>query len=130
RFALPGARVDGSWDAFHEAFSRESGMPLRSAEHVLRIYVARAREVLAKAGGAELRDVFDPWSGAIAAEIRWAFEKEGARTLTDIIARRTMTGLGPDAGRKAAAAAAAIGRSALGWDAARAQTELEGHRDL
>jgi glycerol-3-phosphate dehydrogenase len=129
RFALPGGRANGSWDAFHEAFSRESGLSVRSAEHMLRIYGAHAPEVLAMAGGSEMRSVFDPWSGAIAAEIRWAFEKEDARTLTDIIARRTMIGLGPDAGLKAAAAAAAIGRSVLGWDAARAQTELEGYRD-
>jgi glycerol-3-phosphate dehydrogenase len=129
RVALPGGRANGSWDAFEEAFSRESGLSAQSTEHLLRVYGSCAPAVLAMATDAELRHVFDPWSGAIVAEIRWAVEKEGARTLADIIARRTMTGLGPDAGLAAAAATAAMGRSLFGWDAARAEIELARYRD-
>ena len=39
-----------------------------------------------------------------------------ARTLIDVIARRTMVGLGPDAGIGADAAAAKVARDTLGWD--------------
>ena len=80
--------------------------PRRTDEHLLRVYGARAPEVLASASTPELREVFDPLTGAIAAEVLWAYHEEGARTLADVIARRTMIGLGPDAGIGADIAAA------------------------
>ncbi len=95
---LPGGRTDLPWGEFAASFARTSGLPRQTVEHLLRVYGARAPEVLATASTPELREVFDPFTGAIAAEVPWAYHEEGARTLIDVIARRTMVGLGPDAG--------------------------------
>jgi len=125
---LPGGRTDLAWSEFAVAFARASGLPRRTAEHLLRVYGARAPEVLATASTPELREVFDPFTGAIAAEVPWAYHEEGARTLSDVIGRRTMTGLGPDAGIGADVAAAKIARDTLGWDAAKVDAEVDAYR--
>jgi glycerol-3-phosphate dehydrogenase len=125
---LPGGRTDLPWGDFAATFARESGLSRRTVEHLLRVYGARAPEVLASASTPELRQVFDPFTGAIAAEVPWAYHEEGARTLTDVIARRTMVGLGPDAGIGADVAAAKIGREAFGWDIAKLDAEVDAYR--
>jgi glycerol-3-phosphate dehydrogenase len=125
---LPGGRTDVAWGEFAGSFARTSCLPRRTVEHLLRVYGARAPEVLATAATPELRQVFDPFTGAIAAEVPWAYHEEGARTLTDVIARRTMTGLGPDAGIGADVAAAKIARNTLGWDAAKVEAEVDAYR--
>jgi glycerol-3-phosphate dehydrogenase len=125
---LPGGRTDLPWSDFAASFARGSGLRRRTVEHLLRVYGARAPEVLASASTPELREVFDPITGAIAAEVPWAYNEEGARTLVDVIARRTMVGLGPDAGIGADAAAAKIARDALGWDTAKIDAEVDAYR--
>ncbi|MCC2628019.1 MAG: dependent oxidoreductase [Thermomicrobiales bacterium] len=125
---LPGGRTDLAWDDFAAGFARASGLRRRTVEHLLRVYGARAPEVLATASTPDLREVFDPITGAIGAEVPWAFHEEGARTLVDVIARRTMTGLGPDAGIGADIVAARIARDTLGWDAAKADAEVDAYR--
>jgi glycerol-3-phosphate dehydrogenase len=125
---LPGGRTDLSWGDFAATFARGSGLSRRTVEHLLRVYGARAPEVLASASTPELREVFDPFTGAIAAEVPWAYHEEGARTLTDVIARRTMVGLGPDAGIGADVAAAKIARNAHGWDTAKLDAEVAAYR--
>jgi glycerol-3-phosphate dehydrogenase len=126
--SLPGGRTDLAWGEFAASFARESGLPRRTVEHLLRVYGARAPEVLATATTPDLREVFDPLTGAIATEVLWAFREEGARTLADVIARRTMTGLGPDAGIGADVAAAKIARDTLGWDAGKVDMEVDAYR--
>ena len=125
---LPGGRTEQAWGDFAVDFARKSGLRRRTVEHLLRVYGARAPEVLATASTPNLREVFDPLTGAIAAEVPWAFHEEGARTLADVIARRTMTGLGPDAGIGADVAAARIARDTLDWDAAKADAEVNAYR--
>jgi glycerol-3-phosphate dehydrogenase len=125
---LPGGRTDLPWDDFAVSFARASGLPRQTVEHLLRVYGARAPELLASASTPELRQVFDPFTGAIAAEVPWAYQEEGARTLADVIARRTMVGLGPDAGIGADVAAAKIARNALGWDSAKLDAEVDAYR--
>jgi glycerol-3-phosphate dehydrogenase len=125
---LPGGRTDLRWDDFAASFARSSGLPRQTVEHLLRVYGARAPEVLASASTPELREVFDPFTGAIAAEVPWAYHEEDARTLTDVIARRTMVGLGPDAGIGADVAAAKIAGNALGWDTAKLDAEVAAYR--
>jgi glycerol-3-phosphate dehydrogenase len=126
--ALPGGRTDLEWGDFAAGFARTSGLPRRTVEHLLRVYGARAPEVLATASTPDLLEIFDPHTGAIAAEVPWAFHEEGAHTLADVIARRTMTGLGPDAGIGADVAAATIARDTLGWDAAKVDAEVNAYR--
>jgi glycerol-3-phosphate dehydrogenase len=125
---LPGARTDLTWSEFAASFARASGLPRQTLEHLLRVYGARAPQVLATASTLELREVFDPFTGAIAAEVPWAYQEEGARTLADVIARRTMTGLGPDAGIGADVAAAKVASETLGWDTDKVEAEIDGYR--
>ncbi len=125
---LPGGRTDLAWGEFAASFARASGLRRQTVEHLLRVYGARAPEVLATASTPELRKVIDPFTGAIAAEVPWAYREEGARTLADVIARRTMTGLGPDAGVGADVAAAEVARDLLGWDAAKVDAEIDAYR--
>jgi glycerol-3-phosphate dehydrogenase len=95
---------------------------------LLRVYGARAPELLATATSPDLREVFDPLTGAIAAEVPWAFQNEEAQTLADVLARRTMVGLNANVGIGADRAAARIARETLGWDDARAEAEVEAYR--
>jgi glycerol-3-phosphate dehydrogenase len=126
---LPGGRSERPWAEFRADFLRSTSIPTRSAEHLLRTYGTRAPELLATATTPALQAVIDPYTGAIAAEVPWAVAQEEARTLSDVIARRTMVGLGPDVGIGADAAAARVARETLGWDAARAETEVAAYRE-
>ena len=126
---LPGGRGDEPWTEFQDRFRRASPLSSRSTEHLLRVYGTRAVELLESATTPELRGTIDPLSGAIGAEVAWAFVEEGARTLTDVIARRTMIGLGLDAGVGADAMAAAVAVETLGWDSTRAEEEIRAYRD-
>jgi glycerol-3-phosphate dehydrogenase len=126
--SLPGGRAAGGWEAFREAFLRDSPLPRASSEHLLRVYGAQAEHVLAMATTPDLREIVDPFTGAIAAEIPWAFEVEAAQTLTDALARRTMIGLGPDVGVGVDRAVAEVARRTLGWSPARASDEVEAYR--
>jgi glycerol-3-phosphate dehydrogenase len=125
---LPGGRADVPWPVFQESFLRDSPLPRQSSEHLLRVYGTRASSLLETASDPAMRTVIDPLSGAIAAEIPWAFQEEGARTLADVIARRTMCGLGSRAGVGADAAAARIARETLGWVKATADAEVDAYR--
>jgi glycerol-3-phosphate dehydrogenase len=126
---LPGAYgLDGDLDSFRRRFAIECGVPERSAEHLLDVYGSRASDVLALATNEGLRRPFDPWSGAIGAEVVYAFEVEGAVTLTDALMRRTMVGLGPDLGIGADNAAAALAASYFGWTATRRHQEIAAYR--
>jgi glycerol-3-phosphate dehydrogenase len=126
---LPGARTNGSWPEFQDRFRRESLLPAQSTDHLLRVYGTRAPDLLATATTPELRESIDPLSGAIAAEVPWAFVEEGARTLADVIARRMMIGLGLDAGVGADVTTADIAVKTLGWDPARADDEVRAYRE-
>ena len=118
---LPGARHDGT-------FPVVGTLGPRSADHLRRVYGAAAGAVVARAISPDLLEPFDPLSGAIGAEIPYAFEREGARTLADALLRRTMVGLGPEVGVGADRAAANIARRTLGWSEERAAREVEEYR--
>ncbi len=121
---LPGAT--GDFDAFRDRFIGTSGLPERTSDHLVRVYGVRAREVLRLAKDCpELARPFDEETGAIGAEIVFAFEQEMARTLADAMLRRTMVGLNSSAGLDSLEAAAGIARKHLGWDEERARREVE-----
>lgn len=125
---LPGGRTRLPWSEFQAAFLRDAGLPETSARHLLRVYGTRAPALLERATTPELRAVIDPASGAIAAEVPWAFEEEGARTLADLLARRSMIGLGSHAGIGADCAAASVAGDLLDWDSVRAESEVAAYR--
>jgi glycerol-3-phosphate dehydrogenase len=125
---LPGA-AGVAYDAFAKQFVDESDLPKEVARRLVGLYGVRASEIAGIAHQyPELAIPFDPTSGAIAAEIIFAFEHEDAQTLEDALMRRTMVGLGPRMAVGADEAAAAVAERHLGWDAARATRELTAYR--
>ncbi len=77
----------------------------KTERHLLAVYGGRARDVVALADTEpRWRETVCSFSGAIAAEVVFAVRFELARTLTDVLNRRTMIGLGPDRGMSALAA--------------------------
>jgi glycerol-3-phosphate dehydrogenase len=122
---LPGGAV-ADWEQFRERFLDAAPVRRPVAERLLRIYGARAEDVLACEPS--LLEVIDPSTGAIAAEVVHAFRAELAGTLTDALARRTMVTLGPSAGVGPDEAAARVARRWLGWDGERARSEVRAYR--
>jgi glycerol-3-phosphate dehydrogenase len=127
---LPGATgVD--WPAFAATFRAASGLGAHVAERLLGIYGIAAWEIVRLARAEpELGQPFDPESGALAAEVVHAARREHAETLSDILLRRTMIGLGADAGVSALDGAARVAVTHLGWDEGQVRREVEAYRAL
>ena len=125
---LPGAAVE-DLEAFRRDFARQSTLPPKSTERLLKVYGARAGEVLRLAqSDAELSEVISEETGSIGAEVVYAFREELAETLADCLMRRTMAGLNGQLGLDASERAATIARKFLGWDMGRAAGEVESYR--
>lgn len=125
---LPGGTVY-PFDAFRERFHATAGLDHATGERLLRIYGTRAAELLDEADGRpSLREPLEGGGGAIGAEVAFSLRTELAETLADVLARRTMIGFGADAGLGAVEAAAEIAVRQLGWDDARAASEVERYR--
>lgn len=98
-------------------------------ERLFRIYGTRAAEILKLAEAKpELAQVFDKETGAIAAEIVFAFKHELAQTLTDCLMRRTMVGLNSSCGLTSVENAADIAQRHLGWTRERTEQEIRSYR--
>jgi glycerol-3-phosphate dehydrogenase len=118
-------------DAFAVNLAATSGLAAPTAHRLVSLYGARATEVVAILDQSpELREPFDPASGALGAEVVFAVREESALTLTDILMRRTMVGLGPAMAVGADRAAAGVAQRHLGWDAARAEREVADYRSF
>jgi glycerol-3-phosphate dehydrogenase len=129
---LPGGAV-ADFDAFAAEFKVTSGLTDELAERLLRLYGARAPEVLEMAGeDPSLRMPLSEWAtvetGLLGAEVIYAFRREMAQTLSDVLLRRTMVGLGPRVGLDVDEAAARVAVEHLGWSEDRARTEVEDYR--
>jgi glycerol-3-phosphate dehydrogenase len=125
---LPGAAVE-DFDAFSRDFNSRGTLPRATAARLLKVYGARAAEVLRLArDDAELSAVISDETGSIGAEVVYAFREESAETLTDCLMRRTMVGLNGSVGLDALEGAAHIARKFLGWDGKRASREVEAYR--
>jgi glycerol-3-phosphate dehydrogenase len=125
---LPGAAV-ADFDAFAAGFRSRSPLPAKSSERLLKVYGARASEVLRLAlEDAGLRETISEETGSIGAEVVFAFRSEMAETLVDCLMRRTMLGLNSRTGLDAVELAARIARKFLGWDEQRAAREVEDYK--
>jgi glycerol-3-phosphate dehydrogenase len=101
-----------------------------SAGRLLSIYGARSLGILELTRAEpELLKVFDVETGAIAAEVVFAFKSEMARTLSDCLLRRTMVGLNSTCGLDAVEAAAGIACTHLGWSANRVRQEVKSYQE-
>jgi glycerol-3-phosphate dehydrogenase len=128
RSPLPGASVP-DFAAFRVSFKKQSPLPPESTSRLLKVYGARAAEVLRLASDdAELQRPISDETASIGAEVVFAFRDELAETLVDCLLRRTMTGLNTQLGLDAVERAARVARKFLGWDETRAAREVESYR--
>jgi glycerol-3-phosphate dehydrogenase len=126
---LPGAAVT-DFNAFCEEFKQRSRFSEATNERWLRLYGSRASLILELVEADQsLAEVFDDETGALAAEVVFAFKHEFATTLADCLLRRTMVGLNSSYGLTAVAAAGAIARKYLGWSESRVEQEIDLYRN-
>ncbi|HLO00951.1 MAG TPA: glycerol-3-phosphate dehydrogenase, partial [Pyrinomonadaceae bacterium] len=94
REPLPGAATSPDQLAYGNAFTQRSRLSTKTNSRLLGIYGARALLLLDLLDQhPELGKIFDVETGAIAAEVVFAFRRELAQTLSDCLLRRTMVGL-------------------------------------
>jgi len=116
-------------EPFKRALTEGTGALSTSVDRLVRIYGANAAAVLELARtDPKLAAVIDEVSGALAAEVVYAVEREGAVSIEDILMRRTMVGLGADLGVGADEAAAHVAVDHLGWSESRAAAEVAAYR--
>lgn len=98
-----------------------------SAATLVQVYGSRATDIvaLAEAGDARLRAVVDPDTGMIGAALPFAVGHEFARTVTDVVMRRTMVGYNATVGVEAARAFAALGVEEGLWSDEDAADQLD-----
>jgi glycerol-3-phosphate dehydrogenase len=120
---LPGAEASSnSGDIF-------GGLSSRTSDRLQKIYGSRSRKLLTLVREhPELLDSFDPESGAIGAEVVFAFQSELAKTLSDCLMRRSMVGLNSTCGLNCVEGAAKIAQKYLGWSVDRARLETDNYR--
>jgi glycerol-3-phosphate dehydrogenase len=125
---LPGAATE-DLIAFAAWFKESSHLSQAVSARLLRIYGTRAQEVAELATSTpDLQKPFSPVTGALGAEVVFAFREELAQTLTDCLMRRTLVGMNASAGLDAIENAAAIAQKHLGWDESRAAREVADYR--
>ena len=125
--------LDGAATPDFEAFGRGLKQRARFSEitsnHLLRTYGTRASQILSLVEEDELLgQVFDEETGAIAAEVVFAFRHELAQTLADCLLRRTMVGLNSTRGLNAVEGAAGIAQKYLGWTDDRAARQVAAYK--
>src|SRR5258706_369966 len=128
RDPLPGAATT-DFDGFCTNFKQHSHLPEATNDRLLRIYGTRVSLLLNLiAEDPSLAEVFDSETGALSAEVVFAFAHEFATTLADCLLRRTMVGLNSSRGLAAVEAAGAIARKYLGWSEQRLEREIVAYR--
>ena len=125
---FPGARVS-DWDRFRSGLAETSGLPQPVVSRLADIYGSRASDIVALGrDDPALLEPLDPVSGVIGAELVFTYVHEFARTLTDVLIRRTMLGLIGGSRNGLVERAADILSSNLGWDRSRRDREVEDYR--
>ena len=93
------------------------------------LYGSRARHVAERAAtDPTAREIIDEASGLTVAEISFALEDEFAGSLTDILARRTMVGIGPTVPDEVVDRVAQVAARLAGWSDERTDHELRAFR--
>lgn len=129
---LPGGATP-DFAAFAADFKATSGLVEELAERLLKLYGTRAPEVLAEASEdpslrMPLVEPFTMETGIIGAEVLYAFRRELAQRLGDVLLRRSMVGYGPRVGLDVDRAAAEVAVRHLGWDWEQAECEVADYR--
>ncbi|MEO6391676.1 MAG: glycerol-3-phosphate dehydrogenase [Pyrinomonadaceae bacterium] len=127
--SLPGANIHDFAHFSAEFHHEHAEYPVKTRQHLLRVYGTRAIQVVRSAGGdPDLLAELDPYTGAIRTEVAFAFQHEFAHTLSDVLLRRTMIGLNRDAGLNVVEEAARVAVEYLGWTNERALAEVAAYR--
>ena len=125
---LPGA-VGYAPDRLHEELVGR-GASAAVASRLLSVCGSAAREVWALAESDQsLAVVVHPGSSMIGAEVVHAVTREHAVTLSDVLARRTLTAFEPGHGLESLDGILAVLTPVTGWDDARTAEEIEGYRE-
>ncbi|MGI3786438.1 MAG: FAD-dependent oxidoreductase [Janthinobacterium lividum] len=107
----------------------DAGAAAPVAARLVRVYGSRARDVWdLTQGDPGLARVLDEPSAVTVAEVRFAMRAELARTLTDVMARRTLLAFEPGHGLASVDEVAAVMAEELGWNEHRLTEELTGYR--
>jgi glycerol-3-phosphate dehydrogenase len=122
------------FEAFSMQFKATSGLAEEPVERLLKLYGVRAPDVLELAGDDDslktpLSASANVRTGLIGAEVLYAFRREMAEKLSDVLLRRSMAGMGPNVGLDVDEAAAQVAVRYLGWTEERAEREVEEYRD-
>jgi glycerol-3-phosphate dehydrogenase len=129
---LPGGATE-DFEAFATEFKAESGLAEEMSERLIKLYGVRAADVLELAGDESLKTPLSApasaQTGIIGAEVLYAFRREMAEKLGDVLLRRTMVGMGSDVGLGVDEAAAQVAVRHLGWTEERAEREVREYRD-
>jgi glycerol-3-phosphate dehydrogenase len=134
RVPLPGGQAP-DLDAFEDEFRVNSGLPDVLARRLVKVYGARAYEVLAEAVDDEkLKQSLTPDTPSVenalmGCEVLYAFRHEMAEKLADVLLRRTMVAYGPHVALDVDEAAAQIAVDHLGWSQDRAEQEVAEFRE-
>ncbi len=125
---FPGARV-GDWQGFRNDLANTTQLPRATIDRLVDIYGSRASDVIAVGtDDPALFEPVDPASGAIGAELMFTYVHEFARTLTDVLVRRTMIGLNDTCGIEVVERAADLMATRLGWHQERRDSEVAAYR--
>jgi glycerol-3-phosphate dehydrogenase len=130
---LPGASAGGltlsDFDPLRDSLISREGLSPLTAARLVKVYGVRALEVARLASDEpELLELISEETGSVAAEVVYSFREEAAVTLADCLLRRTMVGLNSRLGLDAVEAAARVARKFVGWDEARAASEVESYK--
>lgn len=125
---LPGAQTL-DFAGFADRFTESTSLPADVASRLLSLYGTRAVSIQTLADSApELAERVDGVPGLIAAEVVFALQVESAVTLTDIVARRIMTGLGGDLGQESLESVGRVAARHAGWSDSRLASEVEDYQ--
>jgi glycerol-3-phosphate dehydrogenase len=106
-----------------------AGLPPTSADRLVGVYGGRALDVVALAAeDPDLLAVVHEPTGAIGAELVFAVRVEFARTLADVLARRTLLAFEPGHALESVDKIAAVLGDRVGWDENRREAEIAGYK--
>ncbi len=106
-----------------------AGLSARTANRLVSFYGGRAVDVVALAADdPDLLAVVHEPTGAIGAELVFAVRVEFARTLADVLARRTLLAFEPGHALESVDKIAAVLGERVGWDETRRESEIDGYK--
>lgn len=126
---LPGSETK-DFSAFAKRLKEQNELSELSVSHLVRTYGVGAIAIMEMAAkDSRLANVIDTETGALAAEVVYAFKSEMAQKLSDCLMRRTMVGLNSTRGLNAIEPAAKVAQDFLGWSEEKCWIEIESYRD-